>query len=754
MAMGNDNKFCTIRADQGHTAQFMLNTPVAKPHASPLKPQFFLARLPTPALPFISFLINLTFFRFHGRRALVIMPSRTVADSAKSGSMATPLKSALKRTASDLEDNDDSQRKRVRVHKVQFNDADNKTELFWNEKSAQLVREEVRRAIESHLAGNSTAYDSLKSLLTGKPTADDSPSPTLLKKYIDALGASSQLMRKRCDSLIKAVLSLSWLGRNEEFLKAYRRLLANLISANGDFTAYFLECLVRDFVNCELLDVSAMQRTQTNCATVRSALGRLPGEAVVGRSVLRNRLHHTLRFILEKFPSSLSSLKSVLADEFPHETESVNAHVAYVSNLLRITAYAPALKSEILSLTIERMCHIDVQIQADIEDLEEDDDSLLEDILASIQRNAKDRDEDEDDDVESEADEEAESNADTTVDPRQNQKDKLKSFVMKLDVILDLLFDHYSTAFMKSSIADKEAMFEQMISIFTRSILPTYRSRHVQFLLFHFAQTAPSLSELFVESLTKAVFERNAANKLAKRSAAAYLASFIARSARVESHTVVETFTSLSGELNRLRVFYEKNPNCCPDLARYSDYYAIAQALLYIFCFRWRDLLVDEEDDDAFDPDELKWEVGIKEAFNRNIYSTLNPLKVCAPGIVSQFAAVAHHLKFMYIYPKIEINKRIRLSRNVDTVAGYGVRETALSNKSGENMFQLDAYFPFDPYLLPWSKRWIEGDYMEWKAVPGMELDDEEEDSDSEEEDDQDEEEYDEPTETESDAGS
>jgi len=81
-----------------------------------------------------------------------------------------------------------------------------------------------------------------------------------------------------------------------------------------------------------------------------------------------------------------------------------------------------------------------------------------------------------------------------------------------------------------------------------------------------------------------------------------------------------------------------------------------------------------------------------------------------------------------------------------------GERETALSAKSGEAMYQLDAYFPFDPYNLPRSKRWMEGDSLEWRPVPGMEFDDEE-DSDSEEEDDEDEEEYDEPTETESDAG-
>ena len=33
---------------------------------------------------------------------------------------------------------------------------------------------------------------------------------------------------------------------------------------------------------------------------------------------------------------------------------------------------------------------------------------------------------------------------------------------------------------------------------------------------------------------------------------------------------------------------------------------------------------------------------------------------------------------------------------------------------------QLDAYFPFDPYQLPRSKRWLEGDYVEWKGIPGL----------------------------------
>jgi RNA polymerase I-specific transcription initiation factor RRN3 len=104
---------------------------------------------------------------------------------------------------------------------------------------------------------------------------------------------------------------------------------------------------------------------------------------------------------------------------------------------------------------------------------------------------------------------------------------------------------------------------------------------------------------------------------------------------------------------------------------------------------------------------------------------------------------MAHHLRFLYVYPLIETNKRVRLARSLASgyLDGVGGRETALSNKKGEERFLLDAYFPFDPYVLPRSKRWLEQDYVQWKPIPGMPIErdeDDEDDDDEEEEDDDD----------------
>ena len=45
--------------------------------------------------------------------------------------------------------------------------------------------------------------------------------------------------------------------------------------------------------------------------------------------------------------------------------------------------------------------------------------------------------------------------------------------------------------------------------------------------------------------------------------------------------------------------------------------------------------------------------------------------------------------------------------------------ETSLDQLRGDRRWQLDAYFPFDPYALPVSKRWLEGDYNHWVEVDG-----------------------------------
>ncbi|KJK84886.1 hypothetical protein H633G_11295 [Metarhizium anisopliae BRIP 53284] len=206
-------------------------------------------------------------------------------------------------------------------------------------------------------------------------------------------------------------------------------------------------------------------------------------------------------------------------------------------------------------------------------------------------------------------------------------------------------------------------------------------------------------------------------------------------------------FTLLLHHLEQYRRKYE--PLCRgPDLKRFHPYYSLVQATLYIFCFRWQDLVVsapevvDPEDPASYIGQDLEWIGTSRKDLSVQIFGKLNPLKVCAPVIVDEFAKLAHRLNFVYIYPLVESNKRVRLTQFLSaTYSTGGALRDAGYEGQGESYHQLDPYFPFDPYQLPISKRWLADDYVHWKSVPGLNQDnDDDDESDGMEEEDDNEE--------------
>lgn len=445
------------------------------------------------------------------------------------------------------------------------------------------------------------------------------------------------------------------------------------------------------------------------------------------RSQIHLRTHRALQYLLQLIPSASRVLSSIVTNTFPHETDSRRAHVTYVQNLLKISAYAPELQAEVLALITERLVKIDVQVQVDLEELAEDmDDGLVQGLPRVLNNEADDMDSSDSSDNESDISDDETEDADA-----RRSKDITRN-VEKMDAILDLLFVHYDNMLVGSSIEDQAGPLDILLSQFVTTILPTHRSRHTQFLLFHFAQLSPISVDTFVGTCVQIAFDRGQP-AMVRQAAAAYLASFVARGIHVPSSIVRDVFDYIGSELDRLRRDYD--PNCRgPDPRRYASYYALVQALLYIFCFRWRDLELSQDED--FEDEDLpglygeehQWMSGVKETLSLNVFSKLNPLKVCSPAIVTEFARIANHLGVIYVFHLLETNKRIRLSQfsgysRSDNAYGHPDRETALSVIKDESHQHLDEYFPFDPYHLPKSKRWIEGDYRAWTGVPGLEDD-------------------------------
>jgi RNA polymerase I-specific transcription initiation factor RRN3 len=80
----------------------------------------------------------------------------------------------------------------------------------------------------------------------------------------------------------------------------------------------------------------------------------------------------------------------------------------------------------------------------------------------------------------------------------------------------------------------------------------------------------------------------------------------------------------------------------------------------------------------------------------------LNPLRVMQSGVVKEFSKVVSHYQLAYCKTVMERNRRITLP-----VMG-------LSSNSSSTVVKpllLDNYFPFDPYMLPRTKHWVEPHY-------------------------------------------
>lgn len=108
--------------------------------------------------------------------------------------------------------------------------------------------------------------------------------------------------------------------------------------------------------------------------------------------------------------------------------------------------------------------------------------------------------------------------------------------------------------------------------------------------------------------------------------------------------------------------------------------------------------------------------------------------QMCSPNVVKQFARLSNAVGFLYVYPILEKNKRLfyltssPLSRSVSTPNSQS--DPAVTGVPTQQ--DLESFFPFDPYRLKTSMRYIDNLYLEWQG------DDEEEsdEDDGEEEDD------------------
>jgi RNA polymerase I-specific transcription initiation factor RRN3 len=181
----------------------------------------------------------------------------------------------------------------------------------------------------------------------------------------------------------------------------------------------------------------------------------------------------------------------------------------------------------------------------------------------------------------------------------------------------------------------RRSQFHALLSVFDRAIIRTFKSRYTQFLIFWYSSLDPEFSDLFQGMLVeKALLDENLP-MVTRIAASSYISSFVSRATFVDKEStrnvvsvLCDFLTSRMDALDHtLRVGGEFSGTYC------GMFYAVCQAVLLIFCFRWRDLIEDQVED----VDELaestagrpakKW-IQRLYVLERAVSSFLNPLRV------------------------------------------------------------------------------------------------------------------------------
>jgi RNA polymerase I-specific transcription initiation factor RRN3 len=278
-----------------------------------------------------------------------------------------------------------------------------------------------------------------------------------------------------------------------------------------------------------------------------------------------------------------------------------------------------------------------------------------------------------------------------------------------------------------------------------------------------------------------------------RQSAICYLASFISRASYVNSETVCETVSTLlqfaeiymdhfPNEAS-VRNAWKTSPcgmlgsplNTSMDkttmVEMHSLFYTVSQAVFYIMCFRGKECIqyykqaqvYHDQQMENTDPTRKDYDAGSfadldtvnvsSERWNRLCAHHLQPLRYCLETVRGEFLLLAHafHLVDGELLQRLIMEDRkmatpIESSTSVATISpnikkkATSIRTAATLEKSrlnggvgglGRGSNPLQSFFPFDPYLLCKSHKFIEKYYKHWtgSCVP-----DEEEDSEDESE--------------------
>ncbi|KAL3657786.1 hypothetical protein V7S43_017357 [Phytophthora oleae] len=479
--------------------------------------------------------------------------------------------------------------------------------------------------------------------------------------------------------------------------------------------------------------------------------------------------HQTLQRVLTLVPTAANVLFPNLCEHFPHKRMDAPTQVAYLRNVLRVTGYVGGLRERVLGLVIDKLVSIDVEIKLDEseEDMFTMDDFLDDDML-----------------------------------PPDDSSRQVDEMADKLDQMMLIMFEHIEQSAASSSapessegIAATEGsngekdvdvrqaalIFKYLLKVFEHSILNTHRSKYPQFLLFYVCRMDPQFQDVFISQLLATSLDPHTP-PTTRQSCGAYLASFLARAKYISVaylqkalyhllkwlHDQMDIYDATHQEqqdgeeandgetaTDREERLLEEMETTSERSFQESIFISSLQTVCYMICFRGLEIATSDDGAGYEFLRTLGWE---RLLVTNSGYC---PLAYCQQTVATEFLNLVEAFDLVSEECLERVDQAIgtvsasasksakSMERSKKPTAGSAPASTLLGQRQ-----PLETFFPFDPYLLRRSFRYIGPLYLYWKhadptssencelletvkaTVRQMQEDAEEEDDGSEEEED------------------
>lgn len=492
-----------------------------------------------------------------------------------------------------------------------------------------------------------------------------------LIKLLKRIKNYASLIERHNDEVLESVLKINLLKKSIGVIDAFSHLACDMVCIHPVFLRNVVVALLGVFMSPEATSIETEQREEK-----------------------LERLHKLFQQLFRLVPTAPLVLVEILAEVFPYMKREGRQQASLVGQLLRVTTYIPDHRLELLQLLTHKALQIDLHCPKDeINDAEleeNDDDDAMESDLFPMEK-------------------EGETDPERMQHPLADILDQvLNEFYLFFQQQCNVKGDDLS----KLDWEKTKVLFKDFLTIFDKIILPTHKCCHLQFFLFYLCSYRPAaLGVAFFDYLWKKV-QNPATSSVVRQASAFYIGSFLARAKFVPLSTVCASLSLLCqwahayvSSLNDGGFGYQPQH----DVRRHGTFYAVCQTVFYVFAFHHRNIVEGEK--------------GLEYLRSLNLEALvmcpLNPLKACLPAVVQQFASIARHYQLVYCYSVIERNQRFSLP-------------TASSGDAGGDLV-LDAFFPFDPYLLKRTGKWINPLYRKFeKPEEDVDVDDDLEDDEEE----------------------